>query len=322
MKITILRKTLIDWLERKLWRHVLFLCVAGILLAGVSILKGWLHQKVGFDDQGKPLGSNATPNGTGPASSSSAKPRFAVSDVAAYRIIVDDLQRRDDEVRPRLRYLTLWHRHNEPNFSTVDLEADRQAIRDVMSIISHGQSSHGAYIDPDQLIFRLNLEDLDWSAETDWHRVAANYRYGLRGDDDEPLSKLRRHVEDFTQESVPVVRGDWFVVAITRPPLAAPNGLLKVPTKELPESIRDLRSSYADETLDVAGCARELGLSDPRPLTDLIRQQTRLQEEFGLASLLRGERIRRDWWESDRNFFSPYQELARLFKFGKPVRVQ
>ena len=55
MKLTILGKNLGDWLSRKLWRHVLFLSAAGILLAGVSLFKGWLHQQVGFDGEGRSL---------------------------------------------------------------------------------------------------------------------------------------------------------------------------------------------------------------------------------------------------------------------------
>jgi hypothetical protein len=98
--------------------------------------------------------------------------------------------------------------------------------------------------------------------------------------------------------------------------------LLRKPANELPESIRTLAQQYAAETLDLAMCAHELGLSNPEALADLIRRRENLRQEFGLAPLLQGERIRREWWESNRNFFSPYQELARLLKIGKPVWVQ
>ena len=50
--------------------------------------------------------------------------------------------------------------------------------------------------------------------------------------------------------------------------------------------------------LDLADCAHELGLSDPKELAELIRAHENLQQEFGLAKLLRGEPIRREWWES------------------------
>lgn len=322
MNMTILRKNLGTWLERKLWRHVLFLSAAGILLAGVSVFKGWLHRKVGFDDKGNPLKTDARPLDAASAITVSAKPRSPLTAVATYERIVQDLQRRDDEARPRLRYLTLLHRYNEPTCTDTDLEAYRRAAREMVALLWHGQSSRLGFIDPEQLIFRLDLEDLGWTATTDWHQLVSNYRYGLGGEGDEPLAKLRRQVEELTQDSIPVVRADWFVVALTRPPLAGSNGLLRIPSNELPESIRTLAQRYAAETLDLTNCTHELSLSDPKAVADLIRGQENLQHEFGLAPLLQGERIRREWWESDRNFFSPYQELARLLKIGKPVRVQ
>jgi hypothetical protein len=322
MKMAILRRTLVIWLERKLWRHVLFLCTAGVLLAGVSLFKGWLHQQVGFDGEGKPLNPEANKVEAGTASSSKSKLRHLVTDLAAYRMIAEDLQRRDNESRPRLRYLTLWHRHNEPSYTDADLEANRRAIPDVMAIVSNAQSSRFDFIDPDQLIFRLDLEDLNWSADTDWRRVVSSYRYGIASEGDGTLAKLRHDVQEFTQDSIPVVRADWFVVALTRPPLAGSNGLVRVAMDQLSESVRTLNRQYVAETLDVAVCTRELGLNDPKALAGLIQREPNLQQEFGLAPLLLGDRIRREWWESDRNFFSPYQELARLLKVGKPVRVQ
>jgi hypothetical protein len=83
-----------------------------------------------------------------------------------------------------------------------------------------------------------------------------------------------------------------------------------------------LAHQYAAETLDLTSCTHDLGLIDPKAVADLIRRHENLQQEFGLVPLLKRERIRREWWESDRNFFSPYQELARLLKLGKPVRIQ
>ena len=173
----------------------------------------------------------------------------------------------------------------------------------MVALLWHGHSSRLDFIDPEQLILRLDLEDLDWTAETDWHQVASNYCYGLGGVGDEPLAKLRRQAEELTQDSVPVVRADWFVVALTRPPLAGSIGLMRRPTSEVPESMRTLAHQYAAETLDLAMCAHELGLSNPEALADLICRQENLRQEFGLAPLLQGDRIRREWWETIRPQF-------------------
>jgi hypothetical protein len=303
------------WCSRNLWAIVIFPLVGAVLLAVVGIFKGWLHQRVGFDSEGHRL---ANP----PAASQTLKAREPLASVVIYRSILEDLQRRDVEARPRLRYLTLLHRYNNPDCSDADLDAERLAVRDMTSILCHGKSSRADFIDPHQLVFRIDLEDLDWAAETEWHQVISYYRYGLGGEGADTEAKLRRQVEELTEDPIPVVRADWLVVALALPPLSGPGGLLRVANDDLPESIRTHARRYAGQTLDLACCARELDLSDPKTLSALIRQQDHLQHEFGLAPLLKGESIRREWWESERNFFSPYQELARLMKLGKPVRVQ
>jgi hypothetical protein len=299
-----------SWWSRKFWVIVLLPCLAAVLLAGVAVFKGWLHRWVGFDSEGNPLGGT------------SAKSRPVVSVTAAYQSIAKDLERRAPEVRPRLRYLTLAHRHNEPACTDADLEAERGAVRELTALLGKGKSGNGDFIDPDQLLFRIDLEDFGWDAGTDWHRLVVHYRYGLGAAGDGPVAKLRRQVEEFTQETIPVVRADWFVVALTQTPLAEKAGLLRMPADKLPEAVRTVGSRYATQTLDLAACARELDLADEKVLADLIRAHDNLQQEFGLAPLLKDERIRRSWWESDRNFFSPYQELARQLKLGKPVREQ
>ena len=310
-----------SWWSRKFWVIVLFPCLAAVLLAGVGVFKGWLHQRAGFDSEGKPLGEapSIVPE---PKQEPQATPRPLVTDTDAYQHIVADLQRRDPEVRPRLRYLTLLHRHNDPTCPNADLEADRRAVRELAALPWQGKAGRVDFIDPEQLLFRIDLQDFGWNAATDWHQIGSHYRYGLGAVGDGPLSKLRQQVEEFTQEAIPVVRADWLVVAITRPPLAGADGLLRTPIYDLPEAVRLLSQRYASQTLGLGACARELGLGDENVLSDLIRRQENLQREFSLAPLLQGGRVRREWWESDRNFISPYQELARLLKVGKPVRVQ
>jgi hypothetical protein len=304
-----------NWWSRNLWALVLFPVLAAVLLAGVSVFKGWLHQRAGFDEQGKPL-QGAEPK------LPPAKPRPALAAAEAYRHIVADLQRRDAELRPNLRYLSLVHRHNQSACSEAELNAERQAVRDLVDLLAQGKAARIDFIDPDQLLLRIDLEEFAWNTDTDWHKAVAGYRYGLSAGSPESLAKLRQQVEELTQEKIPVVRADWFVVALTRPPLSGPKGLLHASPSELSEGIRTLSRQYTNQMLDLDDCARELGLEDDKALTALIKGHESLQQEFGLAPLLKGERIRRDWWESERNFFSPYQEVARQLKLGRPVRVQ
>jgi hypothetical protein len=303
------------WLTRKFWVVVIFPVIGALLLAGVGILKGWLHRRVGFDSDGKQLTST-------PSASEPANPRELLGSVVIYRNILEDLRRRDEESRPRLRYLTLLHRYNEPGYSEADLNADRLAVRDLAASLCRKRSPRLEFIDPNQLVFRIDLEDLDWDPANEWHQVISNYRYGLGAEGNDPEAKLRRQVEELTEDLVPVVRADWFVAELTHPPLSAPDGLLRVTNGGLPESVRALSRRYSAKTLNLAVCARELGLADSTSLSSLIQQNDHLKREFGLAPLLKGESIQREWWESDRNLTSPYQELARLLKLGIPVRVQ
>jgi hypothetical protein len=304
-----------SWLTRKMWAVVLLPVLAAVLLAGVSVFQGWLHRSFGFDDKGNRL----LPDREQPAATAS-KPRSPVSPPDAARLLVEDLQRRPVEVRPRLRYLSLVHRHNEPSCSDAQLEAERAAVRDVLGVLSSGKTEV-VLIDPHQVLFRIDLADLGWDAAIEWHKVAAQYRYGLRPTG-EPQATLHQQIEEQTQDPIPCVRADWFVAALTRPPLAGDNRLLRKPASEFPESVRLLARHYAAQALDLEAGARELGVADPRTVRELIAHEETLQQEFGLAPWLRGETIRREWWEGDRNFLSPYQELARRLQLGKPVRVQ
>src|SRR5262245_35310800 len=95
------------WWIRHLWALVLFPTIGAITLAGVAVFKGWLHQRVGFDSEGNPLTKTAQ---------QAAEPhrRGAVSALDVYRVIAEDLQRRDPETGRRCRYLTLLHRYHDP----------------------------------------------------------------------------------------------------------------------------------------------------------------------------------------------------------------
>jgi hypothetical protein len=309
------------WWSRKIWLLVVFPALGAVLLAVVGVFKGWLHKLVGFDESGRPV-IEARDKDTGMKGTASARPRTPVSLAAAYDRLAADISRRDREDRPRIRYLTLLHRHNEPACTVAELESWRQAVGELMPLLATEQSTNSGWIDPDHLLFRLNLDELGWGPVSDWRKLVALYPYGLAAPEGDSLARRQAEVEGGAEDRIPVVRADWFIVALSRPPLAGPKGLLRRPAADLPETIRALVRGYSVETLDLAACARELGLEDGKKLADLIGREQTLQQEFGLAPLTQGERIRREWWESDRHLYSPYQEAARLLKIGKPVRVK
>jgi hypothetical protein len=124
----------------------------------------------------------------------------------ADRLILDDLQRRPAEVRPRLRYLSLVHRHNEHTCTEPQLEAERTAVREMRALLSRGKSEVVGF-DPNQLLFCIDLADLHWDAAIEWHKVVSLYRHGLRPTP-APEAMLCKQIEEQTQVDVPVVRAD------------------------------------------------------------------------------------------------------------------
>jgi hypothetical protein len=309
------------WWSRKLWLLVLFPAAAALLLAVVGVFEGWLHRLVGWDKSGRTI-AEVKDKDASKKDPPLEQPRPTVSTHDAYERMLADLQRRSAEDRPRIRYLTLLHRHNDPSCTQTELEAWRHAVDDLVALIAKASPSHSGWFDPDQLLYRLDLGDLDWDHLTDWRKLVGHYRYGLRPLDGDEKAAHQRGVEELTADRIPVVRADWFVVALSRPPLAGADGLLRKPASDVPESVRSLARGYGAQALDLAACARELGLENSATLADLIGQQENLRQQFELAPLVKGQTIRRDWWESDTRLRSPYQEVARLLKLGMPVNVQ
>src|SRR5262245_19560425 len=218
-----------SWWARKFWVIVMLPVIAAVALAGVSVFKGWLHNQAGFDPDGKPLDGGKTTPPPVQDKKPEPKPRTPITAEAGYRLILDDLNRRDPDVRPRLRYLTLWHRHNEPSCTTENLEAERTALRELAALLLNGRAGRAEFSDPEQRILRFDLDEFGWDAANEWRAVCSQYRYGLSAVNGSPLAEAMRRVEELTGDKIPVVRGDWFVAAVTRPPLAAPTGVVTKP---------------------------------------------------------------------------------------------
>jgi hypothetical protein len=128
--------------------------------------------------------------------------------VSSYRTILEDLERCDDEAHPWMRYITLVHRYNELACSEADLEADRTAVREMTALLLQEQSTRLNLIDPEQLVFRLDLDDFHRAAAAHWRQVVSMYRYGLTGGD-EPQKTLGQQAEQLTDDPILVVRAPY-----------------------------------------------------------------------------------------------------------------
>ena len=89
MAITYWKKALrIAYWKPKILRIVLLPTLAGILLAGVSVFRGYLHHRAGFDAEGQPLDAASRSAG---ASGPKDVPRRSISKTALFTRIRDDL---------------------------------------------------------------------------------------------------------------------------------------------------------------------------------------------------------------------------------------
>jgi hypothetical protein len=149
----------------------------------------------------------------------------------------------------------LVHRHNEPNVTAAELDLERRGVADLAAALAPpDQVVSLTAIDADRTIFRLDLASLGWSAEQ-WRQLAVRYPYGVSSET--PADEAIRIA---TGDRLPTVRADWFVVALSRPPLGSPGGTLGLWTKGPPEKVQVLLRAYAEQSLDLVRAARELGV--------------------------------------------------------------
>ena len=81
-------------------------------------------------------------------------------------------------------------------------------------------------------ILNIDLRKLGWSAD-DWREIAKFYPYGVTHAENESFRELESEIAGLTRFRLSVLRADWFVVTVSRPPLY--DQLLR-----LPLNLRDL----------------------------------------------------------------------------------
>ncbi len=105
-----------------------------------------------------------------------------------------------------------------------------------------------AAVDPAATVFRIDLRDYQWN-EAVWDAIVAANPYGVIAFTDDV-----RFCAEATGTPMPVVRGDWFVAAASRPPLY--HEVLKLPKtdKELEKLLRvDVAENIRQERVARAG---------------------------------------------------------------------
>lgn len=131
---------------------------------------------------------------------------------------------------PFQRYFTLTHLHNNKAYKDADLRLARAGLSKVINSLSWKPNIVlPEAIDPDQIVFAIDVRKLDWDRDNLWNEVLKTYPYGLKHDQDaDPaLKELAKEVYSRCGTDIPYVRGDWFLAWATRPPLY--HTLLRLP---------------------------------------------------------------------------------------------
>ncbi|QEL20667.1 serine/threonine protein kinase [Limnoglobus roseus] len=273
----------------------MFPVVVAVLLIGVVVLQRWVERW-------------ATSLETPPAV------RVAIPTAAALAEIAADQDRTEPANRNGVRYLSLLHLHNNPQVTDSDLAAVRDALTAAERWLSDSDRPLRVVpVDKDQIVYRVNAVDLETATGRDWRWFLVRNPYGLTCEND-AARPLDRKIRDATGDPVAFVRADWFLTALVRD---------DVPRPGVPDALAKLDRAYYARPIDADRAAAELGVP-PAALTAALRAATggELREEFGLAPLVEGRTVPREWWESDRYLVTPFQAAARRLGVGTPVRVR
>lgn len=174
-----------------------------------------------------------------PAAHAASAQREFISEIDVVYLIAADLQKVEPRHRRFMRYLSFANLHNA-GVADLDMEVYRQALSKLVNSLSwHPRVTVPQPIDPAKVIYRVDLRDYLWTAQT-WTRLLFNYAHYLP-----QKGTTLKSIVNATQTELPYVRADWFVATASRPPLY--HDILQLPLTD-----RDLeRLLRVDVTLNI-----------------------------------------------------------------------
>lgn len=191
-------------------------------------------------------------------------PRPFRSEKETLTALLEDLRRAKPANRPFLRYFSLTHLHNNSErVSEFDLRYYRAALAKALNSLTWESTLvQPRAVDAERTLFAIDLRTLGWDSR-DWDALLEHYPYGLRYDrsPDDSVAQLAGEVRQLCGSPIPHLRGDWFAVAATRPPLY--HRLLDLPLtdRELEQQLGvNVEQNIADNIARRAGFA-ESGVS-------------------------------------------------------------
>lgn len=134
------------------------------------------------------------------------------------------------------RYFSLVHLYNNPNVTDYQLRIYRAALsKAINSLHRRPQLVLPVAVDPNQVVFNIDLRTVGWLDPTQFLQVLQEYPFAIEHNDP-AINDLAENVNERLgggnklRNRVPYVRADWFVAKATRPPLY--NTLLVLPDTE------------------------------------------------------------------------------------------
>jgi len=153
-----------------------------------------------------------------------AAPAELLTPQRMYKLLDADLNQQPAASRRFVRYFSLAH-YSSGGATGEELTLYRQALSKLVNSLSWGvEIAPPVAIDAQQLLFRIDLRDYQWTPQT-WERILKDNPYQVTYRTDAAASVRRA-----TETSFPVLRADWFAATASVPPLY--HDILQIPTSE------------------------------------------------------------------------------------------
>ena len=198
--------------------------------------------------------------------------RSFVSETAVLKSLLEDLKSIQEIDRQYQRYFTLTHLYNNnEQVSDFEMRLYRAALSKAVNSLSwEPELVIPRAINEEQTLFRVDLRDIGWDKRTLWREILKLYPYGMTQTHhpDTATKETFLQIEKLSGTPVPAIRGDWFAVRATRPPLY--HTLLEIPStdQELEKKLGvDFLNDFQRNRIRRAGFA-ESGVSTANRLLD------------------------------------------------------
>jgi hypothetical protein len=309
--------------EAGIGRSIVLSIIGAVIAASVGLVFAYVHNWLGISKDG---GSIVRPTERPETTEVHVVPkRTFQGPVELLSTMSADLEKTETAVRPRRRYLTLAHLHNNPFLSDADLERFRVALLDLAGYMSpEGQVAVWRAVDGDRTVFAIDLRDLGWEAGDLWQQLLRHYPYGLdyAASDHPTWREAGKRLQESNDSTLLHVRADWFLATVLRPPFGGPDGVWKGPKKALPESLQKQVLTYPEQLLTVDGISADLAQDESRRLEAFLHKHAERARQLGLDPLLQpGGMIKRASWEqAPDSETSPFQEVSQALGYGKALR--